>query len=109
MNSDRIGSFRHRVIIEALQTAPDGGGGVTESWAEIDTVWAGISPRVGREIVQADRITGTLTHEIFIRYRADVRPAMRFRKGQRVFHIQACEDVDERSAILKCLCEERDL
>ena len=109
MKSDQIGSLRHRVIIEALQTAPDGGGGVTESWTEIDTVWARISPRIGREVVHADRITGMLIHEIFIRYRADVQPAMRFRKGQRVFHIQACEDVDERGAMLKCLCEERDL
>jgi hypothetical protein len=55
------------------------------------------------------RLTGTISHEIALRYRAGVVPAMRFRKGTRVFHILAVIDVEERKRWLKCLCEEREL
>lgn len=109
MSGEGIGALRHRLVIEAVQTTPDGGGGFSESWVEIATVWASIAAKSGGEALQADRVTGTLRHDISIRYRDDVQPAMRFRKGQRVFHILGCENVGERQVMLKCLCEERDL
>ena len=36
-------------------------------------------------------------------------PAMRFRKGTRIFHIVSAIDVEERMRWLTCLCEEREL
>ena len=44
-----------------------------------------------------------------LRYRAWVAPAMRFRKGTRIFHIVSAIDVEERKRWLTCLCEEREL
>ena len=59
--------------------------------------------------VEADRLAGSVSHEVALRYRPGIVPAMRFRKGARVFHIVSVIDVDERRRWLKCLCEERDL
>jgi head-tail adaptor len=46
---------------------------------------------------------------VSLRYRAGVVPAMRLRKGARIFQILAVIDVEERRRWLKCWCEEREL
>jgi SPP1 family predicted phage head-tail adaptor len=58
---------------------------------------------------EADRLAGIITHEVVLRYRAGVVPAMRLRKGARIFQILAVIDVEERRRWLKCWCEEREL
>ncbi len=87
----------------------DEGGGFTESWVEVATLFADLRPLGGLETVEADRLAGRVSHEVALRYRPGIVPAMRFRKGARVFHIVSVIDVDERHRWLKCLCEERDL
>lgn len=109
MSGATFGALRHRVVLERLDTLPDGGGGVAESWVADATLWASITPLTGGEAITAGRLAGRHRYEIRIRYRADVNPAMRFRKGSRIFHILAVEDVGERGIWLKALCEEREL
>ena len=70
---------------------------------------ADIRPTDGSETVEADRFAGSVTHQIALRYRPGTVPAMRFRKGPRVFHILSVINVDERDRWLKCFCEEREL
>ncbi len=72
-------------------------------------LWADLRPSGGSETVEADRLAGRVTHEVSLRYRAGVQPAMRFRGGARLFHILSVIDVDERRRWLRCLCEEREL
>ncbi len=87
----------------------DDGGGFTESWVAVATIFADVSPISGSERVEADRLTGSVTHDVVLRYRAGVVPAMRFRDGTRIFQIIAVIDVEERRRWLKCWCEEREL
>jgi SPP1 family predicted phage head-tail adaptor len=101
--------LRHRLALEQLERVDDGGGGFAESWATVATLQCDLRPLAGSETVEADRLAGTVTHEIALRYRPGVVPAMRFRDGTRVFHIVSVINVDERNRWLKCLCEERDL
>ncbi len=101
--------LRHRLALEELQRVSDDGGGFTESWVEVATLSADLRPIAGSETVEADRLAGRVSHEVALRYRAGVQPAMRFRQGARVFHIVSVIDVDERHRWLKCLCEKRDL
>jgi len=101
--------LRHRLTLEELQRAGDEGGGFTESWVEVAELWADLRPIGGGEGVEADRLAGRVTHEVSLRYRPGVQPAMRFRKGARLFHIVTVINVDERKRWLKCLCEEREL
>jgi len=104
-----IGDLRQRMSLEQVARVDDGGGGAAESWAAVATLWAALLPVSGGEDVVADGLEGRATHEIWIRYRAGVVPAMRFTKGARIFEILSVIDVDERHRWLKVLCEERQL
>ncbi len=101
--------LRHRLVLEQLSRTGDDGGGFTESWVEVATLSCDLRPVGGSEGLESDRLAGRVSHEIALRYRPDVVPAMRFRKTTRVFHIVSVINVDERNRWLKCLCEERDL
>ncbi len=107
MRHPAIGTLRRKVALEApARAAGEGGAGVI-TWSTIATAWAQIAPRVGREIVAADGLGGRVTHDIRLRWRASITPAMRFKLGTRLFDIRAVRDEDERRRWLVCLCEER--
>ena len=104
-----IGRLRRRLTLEAASRTPDGGGGAAESWTAIAQAWVDIRSKSGDETVHADARSGHVSHEITLRYRSGVVPAMRFVSGTRRFDILAVIDIDERHRWLKCLCVERDL
>jgi SPP1 family predicted phage head-tail adaptor len=101
--------LRHRLTLEQLQREDDDGGGFVESWVAVAELWADLRPVGGSENVEADRLAGRVTHEVSLRYRAGIQPAMRFRKGERLFHIVSVITIDERNRWLTCQCEEREL
>jgi len=101
--------LRPRLTLEELARVSDDGGGFTEDWVTVATLFADLRPIAGSELVASGRLAGTVSHEAILRYRAGVVPAMRFRTGTRLFHILAAIDVEDRRRWLKCLCEERDL
>lgn len=105
----RIGDLRHRLALETVSRVEDGAGGATETWQQLEELWAAVRPLQGSEREQADQLTGRVTHEIWVRYRSGVKPDMRFRHGMRTFEIRAVLDTSERRRFLKCLVEERDL
>ncbi|MEQ1672838.1 MAG: phage head closure protein [Hyphomicrobium sp.] len=104
-----IGDLRHRVQIETAARTSDGGGGAVITWTQIAEVWAAIWPRSNDEQFESDRMAGKATHDIWIRFRSDVKPEMRIRFGARVFDVRGVIDVEDRSRWLKCPCVERDL
>jgi SPP1 family predicted phage head-tail adaptor len=105
----RPSDLRHRLTLEELARVADEGGGFAETWVTVATLSANLRPFAGDERYEADRLAGRVTHEVVLRYRAGVVPAMRFRKGTRIFHIVSVIDVEERKRWLTCLCEEREL
>ncbi len=105
----RIGDLRHRLLLEEPLRAPDGAGGAIESHALVAELWGHVRPVSGAERLTADRIAGRITHEIWLRHRVGVAPAMRLRLGARVFDIRAVLDIEERRRWLKCLVEEQEL
>lgn len=104
-----IGQLRHCLILEAADRTPDGGGGASESWSSVATIWASITPTGGTEGLDADALSSRMTHEIVFRHRPGVSAAMRLRSGTRLFDIAAAIDVGERRRWIKCLCVERNL
>lgn len=101
--------LRHRLTLEQLSRAEDEGGGFIEDWITVATLSANLRPIGGDERYEAERLAGRITHEVSLRYRVGVVPAMRFRKGARIFNIISVIDVDERRRWINCLCEEREL
>jgi SPP1 family predicted phage head-tail adaptor len=103
-----IGALRELLTLEAANRVADGGGGATVTWETVTELWAAVRPIGGEERLRADQLAGRITHEVWIRHRTGVTPAMRFRSGTRILEIVAVLAVARRSR-LKCLCEERHL
>jgi len=112
MSALSIGAMRDRLTLEAASRADDGGGGATVTWVTVADLWGSVRPITGDERLRADAVTGQVTHQVWIRFRDDVVPAMRFRTGARILDIVAVLDPLSRSGRrdrLQCLCEERHL
>lgn len=107
MREASVGEMRHRLALEAPLDTPDGGGGATRTWSLVAEVWGAIRPASGGESVEADGVSGRVSHEVWIRHRPGVAPDMRFRMGARVFEIRSAIDMNERRRMLRCLVEER--
>jgi SPP1 family predicted phage head-tail adaptor len=103
-----IASLRDRLALEQPVRTPDGGGGASVTWETVAELWAHVRPISGEERLTHDQIAGRLTHAVWLRYRSGVVPAMRLRRGARIYEIVAVLDTLPR-AYLKCLCEERSL
>jgi SPP1 family predicted phage head-tail adaptor len=104
----RIASLRDRLTLEQPIRTPDGGGGATLAWEPVVELWAHVRPLSGDERLRHDQVAGRLTHAVWLRHRAGVVPATRFRQGARTYEIVAVLETAHRTH-LKCLCEERPL
>lgn len=104
-----IGQLRHRIILDRIDTTSAGGGAEEFNWVTVAEMSASIVAENGREIGVADRISGTITHTITVRYRENIAPEMRFRINDRYFNIRAVMDPDGRRRWLICRCEEERL
>jgi SPP1 family predicted phage head-tail adaptor len=103
-----IASLCERLLLEQPVRTPDGGGGASIAWETVAELWAHVRPISGEERLRHDQLAGRLTHEVWIRSRPGVAPAMRFRQGARILEIVAVLSTPNH-AHLKCLCEERPL
>lgn len=102
------GKLRHRITIQELTGIKDPLSGeiIGEDWQEVCTVWAEIKALRGREYFVAQQTIAESNHEIIIRYRKGIKPAMRAISDGRVFDIQAVLDKDGRKRFLSLVCKE---
>lgn len=102
--------MRERVTIQAVTQTTDGQGGFTESWANIGTtptVFARVRPLSGRERVVAAQTDTPATHEVSIRYRADVTSKHRLVwEGRTLYPAGPWLNNDERGVLLTAMCRE---
>lgn len=108
MRPARIGALRHRLTLEApLRVAGEGGTAVLQ-WTALATVWAEIVAVSGGEVAAGDGTRGAVTHEVRLRWRDGVLPAMRFvADAGRILEIRSVRDPGGRRRWLVCACEER--
>ena len=59
--------LRHRLTLEQLNRVTDEGGGFTESWVTVATLFADLRPTGGAEPFGADRLAGSVSHEVTLR------------------------------------------
>ena len=104
-----IGDLRHRVTVQQVARVGDGGGGASESWNAVATVWAAVLPLGGREELDGDVLSGALSHEIWMRHRDDVAADMRIVMASRIFEIRSVINVEERGRWLRLVCDEQRL
>lgn len=63
----RAGLLRERVTVERLTGTADGGGGFTQAWASLGTVWASVEPVRAAERVEAALQRGVVAYRVTVR------------------------------------------
>lgn len=100
----RAGELRQRVTIQQAAITRDGFGAEVETWQDLATVWAKVETIRGAETIGPEQVaTATLTHEVTVRWRDDLKPTMQLLWGARVFTIRAIiADNQNKQVILSC-------
>lgn len=100
------GSLRHKISLQQYILYDDGMGGQQEIWDEYAEVWARISPLSGTEAVVGMQLQDSISHDILLRYRDDVKAKHRVVYEGREFNIRSVIDIEERKRFLQLRCEE---
>lgn len=104
----RAGRMRERVTIQQETITPDGMKGGAKSWSAIATdpeVWAAIEPTRGGERLVAMQLQDSVSHDVTIRWRADVTAKHRLLWGAVALNIRAVLP-DPRRRHLTLYCEQ---
>ena len=101
-----IGDLNQRADILALTRTPDGGGGFTEAWSIIATVWVRLEPQSGDDVFGPDAVESRLRHRIVLRRYASLSAGGRVAIGSRIFRVHAVLDDGPQSPLMTLLCEE---
>lgn len=108
----RAGTLNRRLRLQTVAMVSDAEGVSTETWTDLATVWAHISPASGRETFQAAQPEEVITHTVTVRWRPDITSHMRFlysdppSRPARIFLIHTMLDQDELHRQIDCMCEE---
>ena len=100
--------MRHRITVQSLSTVNQYGGPV-ETWSDVGTVWAEITPVRASErfIPAADQEQAAATHVVRMRYLAGLSPVNhRIVWGSKTLDIETVEDPTGRSAEMRVTCRE---
>ncbi|HBC8790285.1 TPA: phage head closure protein [Citrobacter braakii] len=85
----QAGKLRHRVILqEPVKEQNPTTGAVINTWRDVATIWAEISPLSAREFIVAQASQGEITTRITIRYRASITRKHRILFRGSVFNIE---------------------
>lgn len=96
------GAMRTELSLQVASAAPDGMGGMVQSWTETATVFGHVEPVTATVRFGAGQSLETLTHRITIRWREGVASGMRLERQGRVFEIITVHDPDESGRYLVC-------
>lgn len=104
------GKLREPITIQRKQTASDGMGGQALQWVDLFATLADVRPVSGREAVQAVRamqLQASITHRIYIRYRADLTAADRILLRGQPLQVRAIINIEMRNRWLELACDQR--
>ena len=101
---DQAGQLDRRITIKKFSETTDNFGQQVKSFSTLDSVWANVVERVGREGEDGEMIAATKKVEFIIRYRTDVDEEMRILYNNNTYKIQAIQSADARKAFLKIVC-----
>ena len=100
----RVGKLRHRLTIKEPVSVRDSTGGDVPTWSTVATVWARISPLMGKEILGSGSKFGEITHKVVMRHRQGIVAKMRLQEKDRVFEIVSppinIEELDKEIQIM---------
>lgn len=92
--------------LEEPRRKPLDGGTAEITWARVAALYAAIEPLRGREMAEADKLGGRITHRIVVRHRHGIGAPMRFTHGGRIYDIRSVIEAGGLRRWLECYCEE---
>jgi len=107
----RIGSLNRRFRLEERRLTDAGGGGFTQDWNELSTIWGSFTPISARERWNAHKLEPNVTHRIITRYRPDIRVNEDQHLAldtlpERQFNIRGVVNIEEQDRFMELLVEE---
>jgi len=107
----RSGDLRDRVTLQNKVIGQSPTGQPTETWVDAFSAWADMDPLTGRELIAAQQVQSSVTHNCTMRYRKEfANPKavtnMRLVYEGRFFNIHACMDQDSRKRAVVLQIEE---
>jgi SPP1 family predicted phage head-tail adaptor len=106
LDKKMIGSLNQRASLLANTLMPDGGGGFTDNWEAVASVWVSVEPIGGSDAFGPDRLEARVRHRLTLRRRNDVAAGQCVQVGTRLFRIHTVLDEGPQSQIMALLCEE---
>lgn len=91
----RIGELRHRVTLQILSLASDGGGGGVVSWQPLSEVWAAVEPVSTRPDARGGQTKLPVSYRVTVRYQAIFLAARRIHFKDKLLSVISFVNVDE--------------
>jgi SPP1 family predicted phage head-tail adaptor len=101
-----ISNLNQRANILGATLTPDGGGGYSESWNAIATVWCKVEPQSGDDVFGPDAVEQRARHRVTIRRLPSVAAGQRVAIGSRTLRIHGVLDEGLQGQLMILLCEE---
>ena len=93
----RIGNLRNYIIIQNATESLDENLEIINSWGTFASVWAEVTPLVGREYFASKVVNAEVTGKVRIRYLAGLTPEMRIVDGAKTYNIEAVINIDNKN------------
>jgi SPP1 family predicted phage head-tail adaptor len=100
------GSLRELITVQRQSAQSDGMGGQAIQWDDLFVTRAQVKPLSGREALQAMQLQATITHRIYIRFRADLTTADRILLRGQPLQIRSILNMEMRSQWLELSCDQ---
>jgi SPP1 family predicted phage head-tail adaptor len=101
----KSGRLRHRVTIQQfVQGSDDIIGGTIDTWEDITTIWAKVTPLSSKDVLISQQLKNDATHQVEIRYRSDINAKMRLIYRGRILDNISIRDIDELRKEIRLLC-----
>jgi SPP1 family predicted phage head-tail adaptor len=99
------GSLREPLTVQRKVAVSDGMGGQAIQWLDLYTTRGQVKPLSGREALQAMQLQASITHRVYVRYRADIKPADRIVMRGQPLQIRSILNIEMRNQWLEMLCD----
>lgn len=104
--STTIGKMRYPLQLQTASYTADSGGGSATTWTTTATIYGDINPVRAEEKYRQGQVQESVTHEVYVRYRAGLTTANRLVYDNRTFNVKGVINVDERKRFMKLNCQE---
>ena len=104
--SNSIGKMRYKATLQSPTATTDAGGGSSITWTRLPDLYCNIKPIRAEERYRQGQVKDSVSHDVYVRYRADMSTKYRLVYGGRQFNIKGILNVDERDRYLLLKCQE---